>query len=80
MNNIYVENRYSHGQIQSCECDTSSAYVCIELHIMSISTEMRHEKKLSKLSLVAEIHLYRKGKLMLSLFLEQKHQEFWFTL
>ena len=46
MNNIYAENRYSHGQIQSCASDTSSAYVCIELHILSISTEMRHEKQL----------------------------------
>ena len=45
MNNIYAENSYSHGQIQSYECDTSSAYVCIELHIMSMSTEMRHEKQ-----------------------------------
>ena len=90
MNNIYAENRYSHGHIQSCECDTSSGYVCIELHIMCISTEMKHEEQLysqarnctylSKLSLVAEIHLCRKGKSMLSLFLEQKHQEFWSTL
>ena len=33
MNNIYAKNRYSHGHIQSCECDPSTGYVCIDLHI-----------------------------------------------
>ena len=36
VNNIYAENCYSHGQIQSFECDTSSGYVCIDLHIVYI--------------------------------------------
>ena len=34
MNNIYAENPYSHGQIQSWECDPSSGYVCSDLHIV----------------------------------------------
>ena len=81
MNNIYVKNRYSHGHIQSCECDPSRGYVCIDLHIVYCvdQNELRHDKRLrsqakncsyvSKLSLVAEMHSCRKEKLMLSLVL-----------